>query len=156
MLADMMTKTPAAIIAAMTIGLAGPAHADDAAVNLPVTNGVRAELIQAGASLTGRPASEFRELRPGYTYYAYDPNPVNTYYWAAAQLWNPTTQEAGFQLQDQNSYMVFRKGAQPGTTWLPIAVGYGPIRAGKEPCPVPQSVRDVWQWPAGTCYPGKN
>ena len=155
----MITKSTAAmgvIVVAMTFRPAGHACPDESVVNLPMTDAVRAELIQAGAALTGRPASEFRELRPGYTYYAFDPNPVNTYYWAAAQLWNPTTEEAAIQLQDQNSYMVFRKGAQPGTTWLPIAVGYGPIRAGKQPCPVPQAVRDVWAWPAGTCYPGTN
>ncbi len=65
----MITKTTAAmgvIVAAMTFSPAGHAcPPDDSVVNLPMTDAVRAELIQAGAALTGRPASEFRELRPG-------------------------------------------------------------------------------------------
>ena len=72
-----MTTTKTTVLAALwmataaaTIGLAAPAHADDTPVNLPMTDDVRAELVQAGAVLTGRPASEFSGLRPGKTYYA--------------------------------------------------------------------------------------
>ncbi len=137
--------------AAATIALAGPAHADDAAVNMRVTDEVRAELVQAGATLTGRPASEFGGLREGETYYASLPRGDQ---WAAASLYaKPGQYEAGVNLQDQNSYMTFYKVAAPGSTWVPIAIGFGPIPAGEEPCPVPESVRDVWQWPKGKCYP---
>ncbi|ORA22702.1 hypothetical protein BST12_09025 [Mycobacterium angelicum] len=86
--------------------MAAPAHADPAA-NLQVTDGVRAELMQAGATLTGRPAAEFTGLAPGRTYYAYMPSETNPTYRAA----------------------------------------------GAEPCSIPQEVRDLWQWPAGKCYP---
>lgn len=69
--------------AAAIIGLAAPAHADSP-VNLTVTDDVRDQLVQAGSVLTGRPASEFTGLRPGKTYYAYQPSSVNPTYWAAA------------------------------------------------------------------------
>jgi len=137
--------------AATTIGLAAPAHADTAPVNLPLTDDVRIELVQAGAVLTGSPASDFTGLRPGKSYYAYVPD-SDTYY-AAAALSGAKTEIAAINLQDQNSYMMFRKSGNPGATWVPTAAGFGPISAGKAPCPIPRSVRDVWQWPAGECYP---
>jgi|SRR5882757_6345099 len=151
------TKTPvvAALliaIATATIGLAAPAHADSP-VNLTVTDDVRDQLVEAGAVLTGRPASEFTGLRPGKTYYAYVPSATNPTYWAAAALSGPTSEIAAINLQDQNSYMMFSKGGDPAATWIPTAAGFGPIPAGKQPCPIPASVRDVWGWPAGKCYP---
>ncbi|MGB9307080.1 MAG: hypothetical protein WCB92_26375 [Mycobacterium sp.] len=154
-----MSATKAAALAAVwtaaaaaTIGLAAPAHAATA-VNLPVTDDVRAELLQAGAVLTGRPATEFSGLRPGTTYYAFVPRETNPTYWAAAALAGTQSEAAGISLQDQNSYMMFHKSGDPAATWVPIAAGFGPIPAGEQPCPIPQSVRDVWQWPAGKCYP---
>jgi hypothetical protein len=137
--------------AAATVSLASPAHADDAAVNLPLTDDVRAELIQAAAVLTGRPASEFTGLQPGKSFYAYVPGQDR--YFAAAGLAGPKTEAAKINLQDENSYMMFRKGGDAAATWVPIATGFGPIAAGEAPCPIPQSVRDVWQWPAGKCSP---
>jgi hypothetical protein len=136
---------------AATIGLAAPAHADSSPVNLPLTDDVSAELVQAGAVLTGRSASEFTGLQSGKSYYAYVPG--QDMYYAAAKLSGAKTEAAAINLQDQNSYMMFHKGRDPGATWVPIATGFGPISAGEAPCPVPQSVRDVWQWPAGKCYP---
>ncbi|MGB9227447.1 hypothetical protein [Mycobacterium sp.] len=154
-----MSATKAAALAAVwtataaaTIGLAAPAHAATA-VNLPVIDDVRAELLQAGAVLTGRPATEFTGLRPGTTYYAFVPSETNPTYWAAAALAGPKSEAAGISLQDQNSYLMFHKSGDPAATWVPIAAGFGPIPAGEQPCPIPQSVRDVWQWPAGKCYP---
>ena len=138
--------------AAATFGLAAPAHAD-APVNLTVTDGVRTQLVQAGAVLTGRPASEYSGLRPGKTYYAYQPGSVEATYWAAAALDGPKTELAGIRLQDQNSYILFHKDGDPAATWVPIAAGFGAIPAGEEPCPIPESIRDLWQWPAGKCYP---
>ena len=109
--------------AAAMIGVAAPAHADAPPVNLPVTDDVRAQLLQAGATLTGHPASEYTGLEPGTTYYAYDPN--SGAYWAAPALSGPKTFDAGVMLQDANSYMMFRKSGQGGT-WVPLRVGYGP------------------------------
>jgi hypothetical protein len=137
--------------ATATIGLAGPAHADSAPVNLPLTGDVRTELAQAGATLTGSPATDFTGLRPGQSYYAYARD--NDTYYAAAALGGAKTEIAAINLQDQNSYMMFSKSGTPGAAWIPTAAGFGPIPAGQAPCPIPQSVRDVWQWPAGECYP---
>jgi hypothetical protein len=134
---------------AATLGLAATAHADPA-VNLPVTDEVRAELVQAGAVLTGRPASEFTGLRPGKTYYAYDQN-TDAYWAAAALVASPTAFQAGVNLQDQNSYMLFRKA--DGGTWIPYADGYGGMRGQSCPVQIPPAVLSVWQWAPGTCYP---
>jgi hypothetical protein len=137
--------------AATMIGVAAPAHADTSPVNLPLTDDVSAGLLQSGAVLTGRSASEFTGLRSGKSYYAYVPD--QDVYYAAAALSGAKTEKAAINLQDQNSYMMFYKQGDPGATWVPIATGFGPISAGEAPCPIPQSVRDVWQWPAGKCYP---
>jgi hypothetical protein len=132
--------------------LPATAHADDAPVNLPVTDDVRAQLVQSGAVLTGRPASEFGGLREGKTYYAEQPGDGTQ--WATAALYaNPNQYWAAVNLQDQNSYMSFMKPGIPGSTWIPTAIGFGPIPAGQAPCPLPKDVRDLWGWPAGRCYP---
>ena len=138
--------------AAAAIAFASPAHADAAPVNLPVTDQVASELVQAGAVLTGRPASEFAGLREGETYYAALPD-SGTQYAAAALNSKPEFFEASVMLQDQNSYMMFYKSGKPGSTWIPKAIGFGPIPGGQAACPVPESVRALWQWPAGKCYP---
>jgi hypothetical protein len=149
-----MTTVVAAVwmaTAAATIGLAAPAHADSP-VNLTVPDDVRAQLVQAGAVLTGRPAAEFTGLQPGETYYAYDPN--SDTYWAAAALSGPKTFDAGVMLQDANSYMMFRKSGQVGA-WVPFRVGYGPgaLMPPDGDCQLPPAIHDLWQWPTGKCYP---
>jgi hypothetical protein len=152
----MKTRILAGAFAAATaavIGSAGPAQAcgGDPVENLTLTDDVRAELIQAGATLTGFPASEFTGLEPGVSYYGYDAQ--SDTYWASAALSGPKSDDAAIMLQDQNSYMMFHKSGDPEATWVPIAAGFGPIPAGQEPCPIPQSIRDVWQWPTAKCYP---
>jgi hypothetical protein len=108
--------------------------------------------LQAGAVLTGHPASEYTGLQPGKTYYAYDPN--NDTYWAAAALSGPKTFDAGVMLQDANSYMMFRKSGQGGT-WVPFRVGYGPgaLMPPDGVCPLPPAIHDLWQWTPGGRYP---
>jgi hypothetical protein len=141
------------VVAAFVVGAlsAATAHADNAPVNRPLTDNVRAELVQAGAVLTGRPAAEFSGLRQGKTYIAEDP--TTGVQWAAAALrTTPQYYWAGVMLQDANSYMAVTKAGLPGATWIPTAVGFGPIPASQEACPVPEDVRDLWDWQAGKCY----
>lgn len=148
-----IVMTAGAAVAA--IALAVPAHADVAPMKEPVTDAVAAELVDAGAVLTGRPASEFGGLREGSTYLAVLPQTGDQY--AAAKLYAKDNQmEAAIMLQDQNSFMSFYKSGKPGSTWIPEAIGFGPIPAGEAPCPVPQAVRDVWGWEPGKCYPAHN
>jgi hypothetical protein len=71
---------------AAAIALAGPLHADNAPVNLPVTDAVRDQLLLAAAALTDHPASDYTGLTPGSEHYAYDP--ILDTYWAAASLAN--------------------------------------------------------------------
>ena len=151
MMKILITATAAAAI----IVSAAPAHADVAPLSQPVTDAVAADLVEAGAVLTGRPASEFGGLREGERYLASMPDSGNQYA-AAALTPKPEFFEASIMLQDQNSYMSFSKSGAPGATWIPHAIGFGPIPAGEAPCPIPQSVRDLWQWPSGKCYPPHN
>jgi hypothetical protein len=145
-------KALIAILAgAATVALAAPANADETWANVQLTDDVAAQLVASGAVLTGRPVSEFAGLEQGRTYVAQEPSGGE---WAAAKLTpNPGMMDAAINLQDQNSYMFFRKNGTPGSTWVPIAAGYGPIPSGEAPCPIPQEVRTLWQWPQGECYP---
>jgi hypothetical protein len=147
-----LTQLVLAAVVAAGIALPATAQADDAPVNLPLTDDIRAELVEVGAVLTGRPVSEFNGLRPERAFLAEYPGSHNQYAAAALQA-APGAFEAGVNLQDQNSYMVFIKAGEPGARWIPRAVGFGPIPAGEATCPVPQKVRDLWNWPAGKCYP---
>jgi hypothetical protein len=63
----------ASVIVSGFLSVPAVVHADAPPVNLPVTDDVRAHLLQAGAALTGHPASEYTGLEPGKTYYGYDP-----------------------------------------------------------------------------------
>lgn len=147
-----LTQLVLAAVFAAGIALPATAHADDAPVNLPLTDDVRAQLVEAGAVLTGRPVSEFTGLRLANAFLAEYPGSHNQYAAAALEA-APGAFEAGVNLQDQNSYMVFIKDGAPGARWIPKAIGFGPIPAGQAPCPLPQKVRDLWNWPAGECYP---
>jgi hypothetical protein len=128
----------------------GPA----AAVNVPVTDAVRSELVSAGSALNNIPASEFSGLAPGLTYYGLDRS--TGVHWAGARLVaapssdpsNPT--QAQVSTQDEGSYYVFRQA--PGAGWTAYASG----NTGQDtPCPVtiPAAVLQVWGWPAGSCRP---
>lgn len=140
--------------AAAAIAMAAPATADVVPVNQPITDEIATQLVEAGAVLTSRPASEFGGLREGETYLAMVPETGDQY--ASAKLFAKDNQmEAAIMLQDQNSRMSFYKSGKPGSAWIPEAIGFGPIPAGQAPCPIPQSVRDVWGWPQGKCYPAR-
>jgi hypothetical protein len=148
-------KLTLAAVFALGLALPATANADDAPVNLPLTDDVRAQLVEAGAVLTGRPVSEFIGLRPTNAFLAEYPT-SHSQYAAASLAAAPGAFEAGVNLQDQNSYMMFVKDGRPGARWIPKAIGFGPIPAGEAPCPLPQAVRDLWNWPAGECYPPRD
>jgi FlaG/FlaF family flagellin (archaellin) len=124
------------------------------AVNVPVSDQIRAQLVDAGAALNKISISEYTGLAPGLTYYAFD-RATGTY-WAGARLVpapsrdpaNPT--QAQVASQDAGSYFLF---SQPqGGSWTAYAAGnVGP----EAPCPttVPSEVLAVWGWPSGSCRP---
>jgi hypothetical protein len=120
------------------------------AVDLVVTDAVRAQLVRAGAALHQLPASDYVGLEPSRTYYARDVATGDE--WAAAGLQPaPNSYDAGVANQDEGSYMVFTR--PPGGAWHGWETGLtgGP----RGPCPVtvPPSVLAVWGWPPGSCYP---
>jgi hypothetical protein len=124
------------------------------AVNMPITDQIRSQLVAAGAALNNIPVAQYSGLAPGLTYYAFDTSSHT--YWAGARLVpapssdpsNPT--RAQVASQDDGSYYVF---TQPqGGSWTAHAAGnVGP----STPCPVavPASVLAVWGWPSGSCRP---
>jgi hypothetical protein len=124
------------------------------AVNQPVTDQLRVQLVAAGAALNNIPVAEYTGLAPGHTYYAYD-SAIQTY-WAGARLVPAATSDpsnpsrAQVASQDDGSYYLFR---QPrGGSWTAYAVGAsGPGTS----CPTtpPAGVAQVWGWPAGSCRP---
>jgi hypothetical protein len=124
------------------------------AVNQPVTDQLRAQLVAAGAALNNIPVAQYTGLAPGLTYYAYDG--ATQTYWAAARLVPAPTSDpsnpsqAQVASQDDGSYYLFR---QPrGGSWTAYAVGAsGPGTS----CPTtpPAGVATVWGWPAGSCRP---
>ena len=128
--------------------------AASASVNVPITNQIRGQLVDAGAALNNIPASEYSGLTAGLTYYAFD-KLTNTY-WAGAQLVpipsndpsNPTQAQVGSQ--DDGSYYVFIQSQ--GGTWTAHAVGSS---SPNNPCSitVPAEVLAVWGWSAGSCKP---
>ena len=140
-----------AITALALCGVPATAHADADPVNLPLTDAVRTDLVQAGAVLTGRPASGFIGLREGESYFAEDP--ANGVQWAAAALQANPGQEWRHHASRPEQLHVLHEGGPPGRDWVPTAIGFGPIPAGEERCPVPENVRALWGWPSGKCYP---
>lgn len=124
------------------------------AVNVPVTDQVRSELVSAGSAVNNIPASEFSGLAPGLTYYGLDRS--TGVYWAGARLVaapssDPSTPtQAQVSTQDDGSYYVFRQS--PGGGWTAYASG----NTGQDtPCPVtiPAAVLQVWGWSPGSCRP---
>jgi hypothetical protein len=90
-----------AVTAFARCGVPAAAHADADLVNLPLTDDVRADLVQAGAVSTDSPASEFSRLH-GKVVLRRAPGrrrPVG-----AAALHGPGRQWAGVMLHDQNSW----------------------------------------------------
>ena len=119
------------------------------AQNLVVTDTVRSQLLQAGAKLNNLPASAYTGLRPGRTYYAYDP--ATATYWAGAQLVpSSSSLAAQVSVQDDGAYDIFT--STTGGAWTASLDGLGGI-GGTSCTPIPASVLAVWHWSPGTCRP---
>jgi hypothetical protein len=125
-----------------------------AAVNVPVTDQIRTQLLAAGAAVNNIPVTQYSGLAPGLTYYAFD-RATNTY-WAGARLVpapssdpdNPT--QAQVASQDDGAYYLFKQPRGGSWTAYPDgATGPGPDCQ----LTVPAPVLVVWGWPAGTCRP---
>jgi hypothetical protein len=143
-----LALTAMATIAA-TLGTAATAHAD-APVNLPVTDAVRAQLVEAGAALKGFPVSDFVDLRPGLTYYAYDPG--TSTYWAGARMAPGNSYDAQIADQDAGTYTLFE---QPkGGAWK--AFNDGVARDPGCPAPLPATIIALWGWNPTWCKPDRS
>ncbi|HXQ18553.1 MAG TPA: hypothetical protein VN781_02890 [Acidimicrobiales bacterium] len=118
--------------------------------NLAVTDGVRAALLQAGASLKGLPASDFTGLVSGRTYYAFD-SATDTYWAAAGLAPSPSSIQAQVSSQDDGAYLLFSRPA--GGAWTAVNDGLGGIAGTVCPAPVPAAVLTLWNWPSGSCSP---
>jgi hypothetical protein len=147
------TTTPSTGSSTVASTTTAPAAAA-AAVNVPVTDAIRSQLVAAGAAVNTIPVSEYSGLAPGLTFYALD-RQTGTH-WAGARLVPAPSSDpssptrAQVASQDDGSYYLFE---QPrGAGWTAHATGAsGP----DTPCPiaVPAAVAAVWGWPSGTCRP---
>lgn len=119
-----------------------------AAENLHVTDALRAQLVAAGAAIHNLPPSAYTGLEPGQTYYAYDPA-TGTYWAGAALVPSASSQAAQVSVQDDGSYLLFRRiGDGAWTVW---SVGLAGTEGATCPVAVPASVLAVWDWAPGTC-----
>jgi len=122
------------------------------AQNLTVTASIRAQLLAAGAQSHGLQASDYTGLRPGETYYAYDPS--TTTYWAAAGLMpSASSLPAQVSSQDDGAYLLYQRPA--GGAWKVFDIGLAGV--GGTPCSVvaPPAIVALWGWPAPGCRPAQ-
>lgn len=122
------------------------------AQNLPLTDDVRAALVAAAAATRHLKSSDFVGLRPGESYYAYDP--ATQTYWAAGGL-VPVAGDTNAEVstQDDGSYILFHR--QGSTGWQANDVGMSGIPNGA-PCDLapPTEILTLWGWPPHSCRPG--
>jgi hypothetical protein len=143
------TRLPTTSQSTATIG-SSSTNTAPITTNLPVSDGLRSQLVQAGASLNGLPASAYTDLVPGTTYYAFDPDTSS--YWAGAALVpSPSSIQAQVSVQDDGSYVLFSRSS--GGTWTAEPVGLTGTAGTKCPVTVPAPVLAVWNWAPGTCRP---
>jgi hypothetical protein len=108
---------------------------------LPVTPGLEAALLRAGAAAHRLPVADFTGLATGLTYYAYDQGE----YWAAARLVPRTTSRAAqVSVQDDGGYDVFTRFVLHG--WTAYDDGLGTIAGTRCAVVVPTAVRIAWHW----------
>lgn len=145
------TATGTATTATGTMTTGTVTTATGGAQNLVVTNTLRAELLQAAAAGNGIPASDYSGLRPGQTYYAYDPA-TGTYWAGAALIPKSSSIKAQVSVQDDGAYLLFTKPS--GGSWKVYPVGMTGVAGATCPVAVPPAVLRVWGWPAGACRSG--
>jgi len=131
-----------------------PTAAATGAMDVQVTNQIRADLVAAGAAARHLKPADFTGLEAGHTYYAYDANTKT--YWAGASLVpSPSSYNAQVSSQDDGSYTLFHRNATGG--WVATDSGMAGPNAGTGagPCAVvpPADVLAVWGWPANSCRP---
>jgi hypothetical protein len=118
--------------------------------DLVVTDQVRAQLVATGAALNGIPASEYTGLRPGETYYGYDP--ATKTYWAGAGLVpSPSSMRAQVAAQDDGAYVLFER--PDAGTWKAYDVGLAGMAGSPCPVAVPAGILRLWGWHPGSCQP---
>jgi hypothetical protein len=118
--------------------------------NLSVTPAVRHQLVRAGAATHQLPAKDFTGLVPGSTYYGYDP--ATATYWAGAGLVpSSSSQDAQISVQDDGSYLIFKRGSSGG--WTGYNVGLAGIAGATCPVQPPKKITALWHWDKGDCRP---
>ena len=123
------------------------------AVNLPLTQQVRAELIHAKAVEAGVSDSAYTGLAKGTAYYAVD-NATDIYWAAGSVVPSKHSVRAQVSSQDEGAYDVFER--KPGGAWQIFEVGLdgpGPRTGSQCPVTVPADVLQVWHWKANSCDP---
>ena len=119
--------------------------------NLRVTLGVRQSLLRAAAAFHQLPTSDYAGLRPGETYYAFDPA-TQRYYAAAGLMASSTSLPAQIGTQDDGAYNLFTRGS--GTAaWSVYSDGLGGVVGTHCPLSIPAAVLEAWHWSAHSCFP---
>jgi len=124
------------------------------AVDLHITNSIRAELVAAGAKEKSLTASDFTGLQPGQTYYAYDA--ATHTYWAGASLVpSSSSMNAQVSVQDDGGYTLFHRSSTGPWVAMDSALAGPNGPQGAKPCGVtpPADVLISWGWPAHSCHP---
>jgi hypothetical protein len=109
-----------------------------APLNEMATAAVKAALTGVYVSHSGLPADQVQGTVPGSVYYSFYP-PTNTY-WAYAEFEPVPNADMNTQvaMQDDGCCGIF--AMTPGSSWVFVKGGYGPL------CntPVPQAVLELW------------
>ncbi len=146
------STTPPAATSAAQPASASASHSPSptSAENLTLTAPIRAQLVAAAAKLNGLPASAYRGLVQGESYYGFDPATNN--YWAGEALDpSPSSQRAQVSVQDDGGYYIFEEPA--GGSWTASAEGLAGIGGTTCSVHIPPALVALWRWPAGACHP---
>lgn len=116
-----------------------------------MTAPVRNQLIAAAERINGHiPVSQYAGLKPGRTFYAYDP--ATRTYWAGAGLVpRDGSSAAAVSVQDDGSYNLFRRPA--GAGWTAYDVGLAGVEGSRCPIEPPSAILRLWGWPSNSCNP---